>query len=90
MEIIDVPLKAELQILELDLVKEYRKLRLKGSKNNYYLIELPKPFVNGNYDSTKAYAISVAVNKANNHKCILIDLDEHKPVLSMNNRRCEK
>jgi len=87
MEIIDVPLKAELQILELDLVKEYRKLRLKGAKNNYYLIELPKPFVNGNYDPTKAYAISVAINKDNNHKCILIDLDENKPILSANNRR---
>jgi len=90
MEFVNVQLKAkEIIIQEIDLIKEYKKLRLKGTKNNYYLIELPRSFVNGNYDPTKAYAISLGVNKENNHKIIIIDLDENKPVLSANNRRCK-
>ena len=90
--IVSVPLKVKQEhaLLELDLMKEYRKLRLRGTKNNYYIIDLPKPFVNGNFDPSKAYAISLCVNKDTNHKCILIDLDEHRPVLSVNNRKVER
>jgi len=92
MQVVSLPLKVkqEITLLELDLIKEYRKLRLKGSKNNYYLIELPRGFVNGNYDPSKAYSIFLGVNKDNNHKIIIIDLDETKPILSANNRRVEK
>jgi hypothetical protein len=89
--LVNVSLKAkEIILQEIDLIKEYRKLRMKGAKNSYYLIELPKAFVNGNYDPTKAYAISLGINKENNHKIIIIDLDEHKPILSVNNRRVLK
>lgn len=87
---VNLPVKAQLEVLVLsDFVKEYKKMRPIGTKNNYFLIELPKPFVNGSYDPRKKYSIQLAYNKNNNHKLILIDLDDHLPCLSINNRKNE-
>jgi len=88
--VINVPLEAELEVLVLSgFVKEFKKLRSIGCKNFYYLMEIPKHFVNGSYSSTKKYSIQLAYNKHTNHKTIVIDLDESSPVLSINNRRKE-
>jgi len=85
---VNIPVKAELEILLLtQFLKEYKKLRVVNPKNNYYLIELPKPFVNGNYDPTQRYSIQMGFLKKNNHKIIFIDLDDHQEILSVNNRR---
>jgi len=85
---VNLPVKAELEVLVLsEFVKEFKKLRPIGSKNFYYLIEIPKAYVNGSYDPTKKYSIQLAYNKTNNHKLILIDLDDSAPILSLNNRR---
>jgi hypothetical protein len=88
---VNVQHKAELEVLVLsDFIKEYKKLRLIGAKNIYYLIELPKPFVNGSFDPTRKYSIQLAYNKRTNEKLILINLDDSAPILSINNRRLEE
>jgi len=85
---VNIQVKATLEAFVLsDFIKEYKKLRPIGTNNVYYLLEIPRPFVNGAYDCKRKYSLQLAFNKKNNHKLILVDLDDNLPILSENNRR---
>lgn len=59
-------------------LKAYNKLRLKGrgTRDYYYLINVPRMFIGGKYSPNKRYSISFGQNSANNHQLVVIDLDD--------------
>ncbi|MFA6064892.1 MAG: hypothetical protein WCW44_05910 [archaeon] len=61
-------------------LKTYNKLRLKGkgTRDYFYLVNVPKLFVGEKYSPDKRYSITFGVNKENNHQLVVIDLDDRK------------
>jgi hypothetical protein len=65
-------------------LKTYNKLRLKGkgTRDYYYLINVPKLFVGEKYCPNKRYSISFGQDKKNNHQLVIIDLDDQADIKS--------
>jgi len=63
-------------------MKTYNKLRIKGkgTRDYYYLVNVPKLFVGEKYCPNKRYSITFGVNKENNHQLVVIDLDDRKEI----------
>ncbi len=61
-------------------LKTYNKLRLngKGTRDYYYLINVPKLYIGEKYAPDKRYSITFGQNKENNHALIVIDLVDLK------------
>ena len=61
-------------------LKTYSKLRLKGkgTRDYYYLINIPKLYIGQKYFPDKKYSVTFGFNKKDNHQIIVIDLDDKK------------
>ena len=80
-DFVNVQLKAERIIFACnDALKDYRKLRLKGhgTKRMHFLIDVPKQYIGANYCANSKYSLTFGLNKENNHKLVIIDLDDQK------------
>ncbi len=65
-------------------LKTYSKLRLKGkgTRDYYYLINVPKLYIGEKYCPDKRYSITFGLNKENNHQLVIIDLDDQKAIIT--------
>ena len=80
-DFVNIQLKAERIIFACnDVLKDYRKLRLKGhgTKRMHFLIDVPKHYIGESYYPTSKYSLTFGLNKENNHKLVVIDLDDQK------------
>jgi len=61
-------------------LKTYSKLRLKGkgTRDYYYLINIPKLYIGQKYFPNNKYSVTFGFNKENNHQIVVIDLDDMK------------
>lgn len=61
-------------------LKTYGKLRLKGkgTRDYYYLINISKLYIGQKYCPNIKYSITFGINKENNHQLVVIDLDDIK------------
>ncbi len=61
-------------------LKTYSKLRLKGkgTRGYYYLINIPKLYIGQKYSPNKKYSVTFGFNKEDNHQIVVIDLDDQK------------
>ena len=78
---ININLKAEKILYSCqENLKSYNKLRLKGrgTRDYYYLINVPRLYIGEKYAPDKKYSITFGQNKENNHALIIIDLDDQK------------
>ena len=83
----NISVRAEMQVLVLsDFAVEYKKIRPVGKKNKYFLIELPRIFLNGHFDDKKKYEVKLCYG-TDHHRKIIIDLDNNLPIYSTNNRQ---
>ena len=61
-----------------DSLKVYHKLRLKGkgTRDYYYLVNVPRLYVGNKYCPNSKYSVSFGMNKYNGHQLVIIDLDD--------------
>ncbi|MEI7961230.1 MAG: hypothetical protein WCI04_02740 [archaeon] len=79
--LISIQLNAEQIIYSFqESLKSYNKLRMKGkgTKGNYYFINVPRLYIGARYAPNKKFAVSFGLNKVNNHQLVVIDLDDQK------------
>ena len=77
---ITVKLKGKQVLYKFDeALKSYNKLRLKGkgTRDYYYLINVPKLYVGEKYCPQKRYSISFGMDEKG-HQLVVIDLDDQK------------
>jgi hypothetical protein len=82
-KLIPVLLTGEEVIYKFDEnLKAYHKIRLKGkgTRNNQYLIHIPRLYVENKYCPDSKYSVSFGLNKTNNHQLIILDLDDCKGI----------
>jgi hypothetical protein len=73
---ITVKLNAEKIIYQFnDSLKAYHKLRLKGkgTRDYYYLVNVPRLYVGNKYCPNTKYSISFGMNKQTGHQLVIID-----------------
>jgi len=83
-ESININLNAEKVLFACqENLKSYNKLRLKGkgTRDYYYLINVPKLYIGEKYCPDKKYLITFGQNKQNGHQLVIIDLDDKKDLL---------
>lgn len=82
MEKVAVELPVIKRVLEIQLFKQYKALRNKGT---YCLCQIPNEFINGHYANGVKYGISLGVDEETQHKIIILDLQD--TVKMINNRK---
>jgi len=78
---INIKMKAKRIIFACDdVLKDYRKLRLKGhgTKRMHFLIDVPKHYIGAGYCPTSKYSLTFGLDKGNNHRLVVIDLDDQQ------------
>lgn len=85
MEKVAVELPVKKRVFEIQLFKQYKALRNKGS---YCLAQIPNEFINGHYAGGVKYGISLGIDQENQHRIVILDLDDQARMI--NNRRIEE